>query len=139
MFIAIVLTSWALLPSAFAVSASKTLPRYDLLGSFTDGTLVGSFDRLGYRTHKEILFAWSNSGSSNHADPMAYDYVLKAEVPYGGVVDRDRPDSDKPRDCASDYFTSVKTTCVKGNCGMPSRMYIGKHNGEVCASFCVNG
>ena len=121
------------LPSSFAVGSPE------LLGMFKNGRLVGSFDREGYRTNREILFAWSTS-SSGHAvmhptNPMAYEYVLKAEVPPGAVIDDDRQShGQQVQKCISNtnaYFTPVKTTCLKGNCNMPSLMYIGRRNGEV--------
>ena len=132
LFVCSFILSICSLPSSFAVGS------YKRLGGFKNGRLSGSFDQEGYRTNREILFAWSRFGSI-YADmatnPMAYEYVLKAEVPSGGVLDVDRQShGSQPQKCISHtngYFTPVKTTCLKGNCNMPSLMYIGRHNGEV--------
>ena len=131
LFVCSFILSICSLPSSFAVGSPE------LLGKFKNGRLVGSFDREGYRTNREILFAWSTSSSSqaDPTNPMAYEYVLKAEVPSGAVLDVDRQShGSQPQKCISHtngYFTPVKTTCLKGNCNMPSLMYIGRHNGEV--------
>ena len=107
-----------------------------------NGVLSSSLDASQHELFNspgELAFAWNKDAKAGSSDywvsetrsPFDYDYVVTVSVTSGLIATQDKPNGGFT--CGdSANFKPVDVSCIKGDCQMPSSMFIGSNNGRVC-------